>query len=377
MDIYSELITALETEERVMLATVISASGSTPAAALSKMLVKQAGLTAVGTVGGGCMEGDVLLHAHRLYESGKAEIRTFELNEDDIESGLICGGNLDVLIEPVTRLQIPMIREIQNIREIGEDCVLLTQIAPDGSILEKEVIPVLPQQTEEWSSRVVKKMEKLIVASTEKQPGIPLAEIVKRAFHNNESYRIKSQQGEIILEPVRGTPSLIIFGGGHVSKYVSRAASLAGFRVTIVDDREKFSNPQRFPEAAETLAMDFGEALEHLRIKESTFVVIVTRGHQYDEEILKRVIKTPARYIGMIGSKRKVLTTYEHLAKRGISEQALRRVYAPIGIEIGAVTAEEIAISIVAQLINARRGNHIPMNKSEELSKLLSMFEQK
>ncbi len=377
MAIYSELLTALETEEHVMLATVISTSGSTPASALSKMLIKRGGLVSVGTIGGGCMEGDVIMHAHRLFDAGIAEIHTFELNDDDVESGLICGGNLEVLIEPISRKQIPLIKELQNIRDIGEDCVLLTQISPDGHILTKDAIPLLPQQTTEWSSRVVKKMEKLVLASTNAPPGTSLSEIVRRTFHDSSTHRIKTEQGEILLEPVRGTPRLIIFGGGHVSKYVSRAASLAGFLVTIVDDREKFSNKERFPEAEQTIAMDFGEALEHVKIKESTYVLIITRGHQYDEEILKRVIKTPARYIGMIGSKRKVLTTYEHLTERGISIQALKRVHAPVGIEIGAVTAEEIAISIVAQLINARRGNSQLKNKSEELGNLILTLEKK
>ncbi len=377
MAIYSDVLTALETEEHVMLATVISTSGSTPASALSKMLIKRGGLVSVGTIGGGCMEGDVIMHAHRMFDTGIAEIHKFELNEDEVDSGLICGGTLEVLIEPITRKQVPLIKELQNIRDIGEDCVLLTHIGVDGHILTKDVIPILPQQTMEWSSRVVKKMEKLILASSYAPAGTSLSEVVRKTFHDNSTHRIKTEQGEILLEPVRGTPRLIIFGGGHVSKYVSRAATLAGFLVTIIDDREKFSNKDRFPEAEKTLAMDFGEALEHIKIKESSYVLIITRGHQYDEEILKRVIKTPARYIGMIGSKRKVLTTYEHLTERGISTQALKRVFAPVGIEIGAVTAEEIAISIVAQLIHARRGNTQLKNKSEELSMLIQTLEKK
>ncbi|TAK55659.1 MAG: XdhC/CoxI family protein [Bacteroidetes bacterium] len=377
MDIYKELLSALETEEHVMLATVISTSGSTPSSALSKMLVKQGGSVSVGTVGGGCMEGDVVLHANRLYSTGKAELCSFELNEEDMEGGLICGGKLDILIEPVTRKQIPLIQKLQAMREIGEDSLLLTHLLPDGEVTTKDLIPVLPQETSEWSSGVVKKMEKIVLASSDAQTNMSLAEIVRRTFHNNSSHRIPTEQGEIILEPVRGTPSLLIFGGGHVSKFVSQAASLAGFRVTIIDDREKFANAGRFPEAVQTFAMDFGEALERIPIKESTYVVIITRGHQYDEEILKRVIKTPARYIGMIGSKRKVLTTYEHLAQRGISVETMRRVHAPIGIEIGAVTAEEIAISVVAEIINTRRGNHQPISKSEELKKHLHVFEKK
>ncbi|MBI5215044.1 MAG: XdhC family protein [Ignavibacteriae bacterium] len=378
MDIYSEILSALETEESIMLATVISTSGSTPASALSKMLVKRGGVLTVGTIGGGCMEGEVVQHANRIYGSGKAEIHSFELNEDETESGLICGGTLEVLLEPITREHIKLFTEVKAIRDEGEDCVVTTLVSPEGTIAMKEVLPIAPQHTTEWGSRVVKKMEKLVFAFSDPEfQSKPISDIVKKAFHNQQTKRMKTEQGEFFLEPVRGTPSLIIFGGGHVSKYISSFASIAGFQVTIVDDREKYANPVRFPEATATLALDYGQALEKLKIRESTYVVIVTRGHQYDEEILKRIIKTPARYIGMIGSKRKVLTTYEHLLPRGISIEALKRVHAPIGIEIGAVTAEEIGVSIVAQLINERRGGVPLRNKSAELNEQLRAFEQK
>ncbi len=378
MDIYSEILSALETEESIMLATVISTSGSTPASALSKMIVKRGGVLTVGTIGGGCMEGDVILLANRLYGSGKAEIHSFQLKEDETDSGLICGGNLDVLLEPITREHIKLFKEVKTIRDEGEDCVVATLVSPDGTITMKDVLPIAPQQTAEWGSRVIKKMEKLVFAFSDPQfQSTPISDIVKKAFHNQQTKRVKTEQGEFLLEPVRGTPSLIIFGGGHVSKYISSFASIAGFQVTIVDDREKYANPTRFPEAIATLALDYGQALEKLKIRESTYIVIVTRGHQYDEEILKRIIKTPARYIGMIGSKRKVLTTYEHLLPRGISLETLKRVHAPIGIEIGAVTAEEIGISIVAQLINERRGRSQPKNKSDELKEQLRSLGQK
>jgi xanthine dehydrogenase accessory factor len=183
---------------------------------------------------------------------------------------------------------------------------------------------------------------------------------------------VKIEGGELILEPVAGQPQLIIFGGGHVSKSIARAASLAGFRVTVVDDRREYANPARFPEASQTLAVEFYDAFNHLTVKHSTYIVIVTRGHRSDEEVLEQAVKTPAKYIGMIGSRRKVLTTYEHLVERGVPVEALMRVHAPMGIEIGAVTTEEIGISVVAQLINVRRGGELPLrHKSEVMEELL------
>ena len=158
----------------------------------------------------------------------------------------------------------------------------------------------------------------------------------------------------------------------------SRVAALAGFGVTVVDDRNKFANPIRFPEAEQILAMDFVEAFNHLSIKSSSYIVIVTRGHRHDEEILQRALETTARYIGMIGSKRKVLTTFEHLVERGTSLEALHRVHAPIGLGIGALTPEEIAISIVGELINERRtGDAHPLSKSHGTELMITTIENK
>ncbi|MBI1805512.1 MAG: XdhC family protein [Ignavibacteria bacterium] len=373
MNILEEILNALETEDSVMLATVISTTGSTPAASLSKMLVKRGGLVSVGTVGGGCMEGDVLLHAHRLFDSGKAEILTFHLNEDDIERGLICGGSLDVLIEPLTRESLPLLQELKAHQDEGEDSLLAT-LVKNGAVTEKYLVSPHSLASEISKNRFVVSALQL----KSHIAGLPsnIEEVVQRVHQRHDTERLQTSDGDVILEPVAGSPSLIIFGGGHVSKYISRAAALAGFRVTVVDDRDKFANPTRFPEAVQTLAVDFLEGFNRLSIKPSTYIVIVTRGHHHDEEILGRVVETSARYIGMIGSKRKVLTTYGHLIERGISPETLCRVHAPMGIEIGALTAEEIAISVVAELINERRRRGAPpFHKSDETATLISRLE--
>lgn len=363
VDIIEEILSALEAEDRLVLATIISTSGSTPASALSKMLVKQEGIVSVGTVGGGCMEGDVLLHANRLLQSGKAEVLTFHLTEDDIEQGLICGGSLDVLIEPVTRKQIALFKELKSIQDAGEDCILATFLDKEGNVQAKEIVKLQRYGAgsgvlECWSD-----------GGTNAMFEPPVTELLAKVVHRQETGRLKIEHGEWIFEPITGQPDLIIFGGGHVSKYVSRTASMAGFRITVVDDRDKFSNPQRFPEATRTLATDFLESFSRLTIRPSTYIVIVTRGHRYDEDVLEQALKTSAKYIGMIGSKRKVLTTYEHLAERGVSAEALDRVYAPIGIDISAVTAEEIGVSIVAELIKVRRGENVPLEHESQKMK--------
>ncbi|HMD13065.1 MAG TPA: XdhC family protein [Bacteroidota bacterium] len=363
MDIYDEILKSLETEDHVMLATIIRTTGSTPASALSKMLIRQQGIVSVGTVGGGCMEGDVITAAHKLYDAGTVAIVPFQLNEDDVEHGLICGGSLDIFIEPITRRQISLIRALRTLRDEGKNSLLVTLIEPNKIIGKKFIVD----------------SEKSIPEIQEKLGMVPvdIDELAMKAFHRNEIQCVQFGEQELIVEPIAGSPALIIFGGGHVSKYVCRFASAVGFRVMIVDDRPSFANRQRFPEAVETIADDFMSVFDRMSFAESSYIVIVTRGHRYDEEVLERAIRTGARYIGMIGSRKKVLTTFQHILDRGGSPEALQRVYAPIGIDVGAVTAEEIALSIVAELTKIRRDVASPLcSKSEAIKELVSHMQK-
>jgi xanthine dehydrogenase accessory factor len=355
MNIFGEILSALQSEEQIMLATIISTKGSTPAASLSKMIIKQGGMSSVGTIGGGCMEGEVLLQASRLYGANKSEILTFSLDEDDIENGLICGGSLEVLIEPISKNQIPLFKAIQSMVDDGEDCILVTLLSSEKKVEEKLFFCRNARVSNEWipDTHINNSITQLLDYSTTSS----FQQSISNCHRHNETIRLKLESDEIILEPIMGNPSLIIFGGGHVSKYITRIAAMVGFRVTIVDDREKYSNPQRFPEAIQTVVADFEGVFQKLSVKPSTYIVIVTHGHQYDEIVLEQAIKTSANYIGMIGSKRKIMTTFEHLLQRGVLKQQIDKVHAPIGIDIKAVTAEEIAVSIVAELVHIRRLN--------------------
>lgn len=183
--------------------------------------------------------------------------------------------------------------------------------------------------------------------------------------------------GTLILQSWTAAPRLVIYGGGHVSKALAHVAALVGFRVAVADDREKYANPGRFPDATETHVVDFQDAVGPLALGEATYVVIVTRGHAFDEAVLEQVLRKPAKYVGMIGSKKKVLAALGHLRSRGIPVETLRRVHAPVGIEIGAVTAEEIAVSIVGQLIHIRRGGTSTLQyKSDDTRILLQDLDQ-
>jgi xanthine dehydrogenase accessory factor len=160
---------------------------------------------------------------------------------------------------------------------------------------------------------------------------------------------------DIFVEPILPPASLYIFGAGHVSASLCRVAKLAGFDVTVADDRETYANRERFPDANQVIAEDFERVMAKLAPNESSYIVIVTRGHRDDMRLLRWAVQTPARYIGMIGSKRKTVTIFRELTEEGIAPGLFQRVHAPVGLDIGAVTPEEIAVAITAELIAERR----------------------
>ena len=160
---------------------------------------------------------------------------------------------------------------------------------------------------------------------------------------------------DIFVEPILPAALLYIFGAGHVSASLYQTANNAGFDVTVVDDRETYANRERFPEARDVIAADFDQAVARLDISESAYIVIVTRGHRDDMRVLRWAVGTKARYIGMIGSKRKTIAIYRELRREGLAASVFQRVHAPVGLDIGAVTPEEIAVSITAELIAERR----------------------
>lgn len=169
---------------------------------------------------------------------------------------------------------------------------------------------------------------------------------------------------EIYVEPILPQPVCYLFGGGHVSLAVARLAAQAGFGLVVVDDRPRFANRERFPEAAAVYADEWEKVFPQLAVNESAYLVIVTRGHKDDMRVLRWAVATPARYVGLIGSKRKVIEIYKILEGEGVPRETLERVHAPIGVEIGALTPEEIGVSIVAELIAVRRNVAVPGAKS-------------
>jgi xanthine dehydrogenase accessory factor len=165
---------------------------------------------------------------------------------------------------------------------------------------------------------------------------------------------------ELALEPMLPPPRLIIVGAGHIAVPLARLGKLLGFEVTVIDDRARFASRDRFPDADEIVVDAFDRAIERQTITPWTYLVLVTRGHEHDEATLRRVVGSPAPYIGMIGSRRRVLLVFQRLAREGVPERFLDRVYAPVGLDIGSRTPEEIALAIMAEIVNVRRGGRAP-----------------
>jgi xanthine dehydrogenase accessory factor len=270
VDIYEEIVRIRRESRRAALATIINVRGSIPSFQSAKMLVRDDG-SILGTIGGGCVEAEVWQAARQVMETERPQTLRFDLNHDPkFDTGLVCGGTLEIYIEPV--------------------------------------LPV---------------------------------------------------------------PHLYLFGGGHVALQVYRIARIAGFDVTVIDDREQYANRERFPEARDVYADDFEHACAQLAPGEGDYMVIASRGHKDDMRVMRWAAEMPLKYLGMIGSERKWLSIAKQLEAEGIPAEKLERVHSPVGLDIGAITPEEIAVSIVAEMIAARRQAETGIQRKRSEKKLV------
>src|SRR6185312_2919533 len=261
--------------------------------------------------------------------------------------------------------------ELIHLRNLGQKCALATIVQVRGSIPSFESAKLLVREdgsmvgtigggcveAEVWNAA-----REVIATNKPRHMSFSLGQ--DAAYDNG---LICGGQLDLFVECITPQPSAIIFGGGHISKSLAKVLDLAGFRVSVADNRETYANRERFPEAAEVYAEEYEDLYPRLNVTESTFIVIVTRGHRDDMRVVWWAITTNAKYISMIGSKRKVIAVIKELEKEGIPVDAFERVYAPMGFEIGAVSPEEIAISVGAEMIAMCRdpeGNWRSLSKS-------------
>ena len=347
-DVFHEAVNLLEKDEQLVMATVIRTKGSTPQKPGAKLLVRKDG-TGVGTLGGGCVEGDIWYAASQLMRrGGDAQYREYELNEDlAAEDGLVCGGTMFFLIDPVYRPEqyLDVAKEIDAAYEGGPSVALASLIRSAnglGSIGSKLFI------REDGSTEGSLGDLRLDRDAVNRARNL-------MAMGRND-YVITEEGVEYFIEAYTTPPQLVICGGGHVSRALASHAKPLGFRLFITDDREEFANTQRFPEADMVVAKKPEDALKELPINANTFIVVATRGHRFDNVALAAAADTPARYVGLMGSKRKTILIYEDLVRMGLDEERLREIRSPIGLDIHARTPEEIAISIMGEILMFRLG---------------------
>jgi xanthine dehydrogenase accessory factor len=249
--------------------------------------------------------------------------------------------------------------ELVRLRRAGQKCALATIVQVNGSIPSFESAKLLVREDGSFVGTIgggcveaeVWSVAREVIA-TEKPRHLTFTLGHDAAYDNG---LICGGQLHVFVEPVVPQPRAIIFGAGHISKSLSKIATIAGFGVTVVDDRESFANRERFPEAEEVLAGEYEELAPQLAVNSNSFLVIVTRGHRDDMRVLRWALTTDARYISMIGSKRKTISVMRELQKEGLPASAFDRLHAPMGLEIGAITPEEIAVSVVAEMIAVLR----------------------
>jgi xanthine dehydrogenase accessory factor len=308
------------------LASIARRRGSLPMSATAKLLVTASGAR-FGTVGGGCLEAEIIEKAMDVLERRVPMLSTHSLNNELAgDYGLTCGGTAEIFIEPVFPDEA------------------LARAWNDASSLILQAERGVMVTAMDWSFGP----QKHTLTADE-------AAIHDRARKLSAFAEEPLWTDGWLMEPIVGKPRLVVFGAGHVGARVAEVASLAGWHVTVVDDRADFADPRRMPFAASVVTCEFHDVLSAARFDPDTYVVIATRGHQHDAVIASQVAPKELRYLGMLGSRRKAALTSRQLKEWGVADEAIAKIHAPVGLSIGADTPEEIAVSVVAEMVAVRR----------------------
>lgn len=328
-NLFTKIQQQIQTGHHVVLTTIIAGSGSTPRGAGAKMAIFDDG-SIYGTIGGGALEYTAQQMARDTLKQQQSFTREFKLAPNQIaDLGMVCGGDVELLFQflaandPATAQQIDCI-----LAALGknENSWMITHITTEGNWAQQTIIGN-QQQLADWPLPQ------------------PLTNATARFFHQDQNYYI---------EPLQTAGKVYIFGGGHISKALVPVLVPLGFSCIVVDDKLEFLATERFPLAEQRILAPFQDVQSCLSITADDYIVIMTRGHANDYDVLVQALRTPACYIGMIGSRTKLAATREKLLNQGFTEADFQRAHAPIGLPIKAVTPEEIAISIAAQLIQIR-----------------------
>jgi xanthine dehydrogenase accessory factor len=310
------------------------------------------------------VEGDIWFAASELLrDGGGAELKDYTLTEDlAARDGLVCGGTMYFLLDPIRApaALAPHAREVVEAYEGGKPVAMatLTKSPPRSGLAVGARLLVREDGTTDGS---------LGDAGLDHQAARTAQDLTA---HGKNTYLTTREGAQIYVEAYTTPPTMVLLGGGHISKALSGLATTFGFRLYVVDDRPEFANPDRFPMAEDTVVAPYDQGLDMVPVNANTFIVIATRGHKYDDLATEAAARSAASYIGLIGSKRKSLLIFEELFRKGITEERIRGIRAPVGLDIGGRTPEEIALSIMAEIQMYRLGGAgKPMRMDDRLFK--------
>ncbi len=353
-DFFITLFELLEKKKPVLLATIISQHGSSPRGTGARMALTTDGHQ-IGTIGGGRLEAILKERLNELIASKTATILSFILSESEAANlEMICGGSISILVDPILPENIALVSLFEKINQTiaSQKQGWLISLLPT---MEADIIPqkcfITPDN--ELSGTWLPEVE-----SKERIPEKMKFEEVELYFSNIDLKLVQiitAGQQRIFLEPIGQHSTVYIVGAGHIAQKLAPLTTMVGFQTIVLDDREDFISRDRFPSVDQSILLkNFENVFQTLSIDSQSYIVVVTRGHQFDKSVLRQALETNATYIGMIGSRRKIKLTFDALLLDGVSEVELSHVHSPIGLNIGAETPEEIAISIVAELIQHR-----------------------
>ena len=386
LSLLQELDIALRNGRPVCYTALVETRGSTPQKAGATMLVFADG-SQVGTLGGGCVEAEVKRRALTLLAGGSIELLSFQLDNDyGWDDGLICGGRMKMLVDPLrSGDEASYYRTLQDLLTAGRgatECIVIDGekagacdadrwLLDEAGSVVAERLGVSPHEVAFGAGGVSPLVRQPMPPEDHRGLTPPAPKVASGVQHALPSPLLAN------LKPLATRPRpyieagvsylphlkrcrLIVVGAGHVGQKVAELSADVGFDVWVVDDRQEYCNSDRFPKAKRLIIDPFDVALRGLEIDSNTYCIIVTRGHNHDEQALLHLAETSARYVGMIGSRRKIKLIFDDLLREGVSADALSRVYAPLGFDIGSQTVPEIAVSIVAELIAHRNLGRLP-----------------
>ena len=334
----------IDNHESLVLATILKKSGSAPRGEGSNMMIRP-DFTIEGSIGGGLVEAMIIKSAAKVFKEKSSCVENFLLSTENVVNvGTKGNGNLKILLEYIDcqdQLANDFYDEITKSMEKKKDFVIITKI-PEASQKESGLKKWICTETGLFGAEC----DEIISLITE----------IRENFHEMKHREAYFHDDTYFIEPFFTTENVVIFGAGHIGKVLADLCKVLGFYVVVVDDRNEFANAQRFETADEVIVADyFDRVTDRVKIDQHSFVIIVTRGHIYDKEVLAQMLLTDAQYIGMIGSRTKRNEVYQSLLEEGFTFRDLERVYSPIGLPIHGETPEELAVSIAAEMIQVRR----------------------